>query len=135
MSIEFPFLYFNVWGLGRIFRPIVPVSLETIEGWQAFHFLVDTGADLTTLPSRFAEILGVDPKKCQKSEAAGLGGHRSRTLEVEIPIKIKDYEVAIRASIVEDNETPLLLGRTDLLDDKFSWHFDAKKKKIIFQEL
>lgn len=135
MSIEFPFLYFNVRGLGRIFRPVVPVSLKTVEGWRVFNFLADTGADLTVLPRRFLDILGVGASDCQKGEAEGLGGHRSKTLEVKIPIRIKDYETAIRASIVEDNETPLLLGRLGLLDDQFSWLFDAEKKKIVFKKI
>ncbi|MBM4401687.1 MAG: retroviral-like aspartic protease family protein [Candidatus Cloacimonetes bacterium] len=135
MSIEFPFLYFNIESIGRIFRPLIPVSLKTIKGWQTFHFIVDTGSDLTTLPHRFIKVLGIDVKKCRKGEAEGLGGYRSRTLQVEIPIKVKNYETVIRASMVEDDKTPLLLGRVDLLDDKFSWFFDTKRKKIIFEEI
>lgn len=135
VSIEFPFLYFEVRGLGRIFRPVVPVSLKTVEGWRVFNFLVDTGSDLMVLPHRFVDILGVDDFDCQRGEAEGLGGHRSKTLEAKIPVRIKDYETTIRVSIVEDNETPLLLGRVGLLDDQFSWIFDAEEKKIIFKEV
>lgn len=35
-------------------------------------------------------------------------------------------------SIVEDEQTPFLLGRIDLLPERFSWFFDGQNKKIIF---
>jgi len=132
-AVEFPFRYVNLPLLGKVFYPYIPVYLRTIEGWKDFDFIVDTGADLTTLPRRAEEILGIDLGQCRESRAEGIGGTVIKTWETRIPIRIKDFELEIRCSITEDDKTPFLLGRIDLLDSRFSWCFEAQAKKIIFE--
>lgn len=132
-SLEFPFKYVNLPSVGKVFYPYIPVYLKTVEGWKDFDFIVDTGADLTTLPRRAEEILGIDLSQCEESKAEGIGGVEIKTWETKIPIRIKDFEVEIRCSITKDDKTPFLLGRIDLLDEHFSWHFDSRTKKIVFE--
>ena len=60
MSLIFPFVYAEVESLGQLFYPFVRVSLKTIYNWQEFDFLVDTGADVTTLPKTTLSVLGID---------------------------------------------------------------------------
>jgi predicted aspartyl protease len=132
----FKFRYIEIPPLGRIFFPLIDISLKTVDkGLVNFEFIVDTGADLTTLPFYMAERLGLNLKKAQKSQSQGIGGFLLDTWIVELPIYIKNLEFNIRASITSDNQTPFLLGRVDLLDKIFSWNFDSRKKKIIFSRI
>ena len=57
MSLEFPFEYATIAGVGRLFYPIVYIELKTAFGWQEFAFLVDTGADITTVPAHILPVL------------------------------------------------------------------------------
>jgi len=132
-SIEFPFEYVYLPSFGRIFYPFIPISLKTVDhGWVDFRFIVDTGADLTTLPFFMAEKLGINLSKCKTSKAEGIGGYVIKTWETKISIRLKEYEIITRCSITEDEQTPFLLGRIDSLPERFSWFFDAKNKKIVF---
>jgi len=132
-SIEFPFEYIYLPSFGEIFYPFVVVSLKTIDhGWVNFRFIVDTGADLTTIPFFMAQKLGIDLTKCKTSKAEGIGSYVIKTWQTKIPIRLKKYETIVRCSITEDERTPFLLGRIDLLPTKFSWFFNGQKKKIIF---
>ena len=132
-TIEFPFRYVHLPFIGEVFYPFVPIFLKTIKGWREFDFLVDTGADFTTLPRRAEEMLGINLSQCRETIAEGIGGIKVKIWEAKIPIRIKNFETKIRCSITEDDKTPFLLGRVDLLETHFSWHFDAKAKKIIFE--
>ena len=132
-SIEFPFEYVNLPSLGKVFYPFIPISLRTIDhGWVDFRFIVDTGADLTTLPFFMAKKLGIDLAKCKTSNAEGIGGYVIKTWETKILIRLKGNKIAIRCSIAADEQTPFLLGRIDSLPERFSWLFDAKNRKIVF---
>lgn len=90
---------------------------------------------MTTLPFYMADRLGLNLKKAQRSQSLGIGGFLLDTWIVRIPIYIQRSEFTIRASITKDNQTPFLLGRTDLLDKIFSWNFESKVKKIIFSKV
>lgn len=132
-SIEFPFEYVNLPSFGKVFYPFIPVALKTVDhGWVDFRFIVDTGADLTTLPFFMAKKLGINLAKSKTSKAEGIGGYVIKTWETKIHIRLKTLEISIRCSIVEDEQTPFLLGRIDLLPETFSWLFDSRNKKIIF---
>lgn len=132
-QISFPWEYEAVSGLGKIFRPYVPIYLNTKEaGWKRFDFIVDSGADITMLPKSMLDILGIDKKKITKGEATGIGGFTTKTWQTKIPIKIGEWELEILATFTSENLTPLLLGRVDTLDSQFSWNFDHKKKEILF---
>lgn len=135
-SFEFNYRYFNIPQLGKIFSPLITLSLKTVDkGLVDFEFIVDTGADLTTLPFYMADRLGLKLEKAQRSQSLGIGGFLLDTWIVRIPIYIQRSEFTIRASITKDNQTPFLLGRIDLLDKIFSWNFDSKVKKIIFSKI
>lgn len=100
-----------------------------------FEFIVDTGADLTTIPHYMADRLGIDLRKAKKSQSQGIGGYLLNTWVVEIPIYIQGDEYQIRTAVTSDDKTPFLLGRMDLLDIRFNWNFDSKNKKTIFERI
>lgn len=133
-ELSFDWKYEIIPGVGKFFRPYVPIRLRTVEyGWKSFNFIADTGADKTMLPHYMLEILGVDRKKIKKSYARGIGDIRVTTWETTIPIRINYWKFTVPVSFTLENDTPFLLGRADTLDSKFSWIFDHKKKKIIFR--
>lgn len=88
MSFEFPFEYADIEGMGRLFYPIVRVELRTTEGWRPFEFLVDTGADVTTVPIHLLPLLGIQKRNLKSGETLGVGGIVVKTWEFSFPIKI-----------------------------------------------
>ncbi|MBI5356441.1 retroviral-like aspartic protease family protein [Candidatus Collierbacteria bacterium] len=134
-KLSFPFQYSAIPYIGRIFTPIIPIKLKTVNGVAKFNFLVDTGADLTTLPHFMASRLGIDLSKEKQGVAEGLGGFRVKTWLVKVDLILPDNKLTVRASITDENSTPFLLGRVDLLDVVYSWNFSVRQKQIIFEPI
>lgn len=133
MSFEFPFQYADVEGIGRLFYPIVVASLKTTEGWREFEFLVDTGADVTTVPSHLLPILGLSTSQLHKNTTFGVGGYSIKTWEFKIPLQLGTKELFIHCSAVETriDSMPLLLGKKDILEKAFSLTLDTKNHKTV----
>lgn len=133
MCLEFPFEYARIPDLGVLFYPIIRIELKTLAGWQQFEFLVDTGADVTTLPKSLLPALGVKTSKLRSSATFGVGGVKVRTLELELPIKLGDIEITVHASAVDTHEDvmPLLLGRKDIFESRFNLLIDSKRKMTV----
>jgi hypothetical protein len=133
MSFEFPFEYADISGLGRLFYPIVRLKLKTIYGWQSFEFLVDTGADTTTVPTSIFPILGLDKSKLHNNISMGVGGYNLKSWDFNLLLQLGNIEIKVKASAVETkaNSMPLLLGRKDIFEDRFNLQLDSKKKTTI----
>lgn len=135
-KICFPFEYEKLPGLGKVFFPNIKIGLRTINGIVKYNFIVDTGADFTTLPKHMAYRLGIDLRKAEQGSSQGLGGHVVKTWITKIELLINNQSpISVRATITDENATPFLLGRADLLDKVFSWNFDAKSKQIKFEPI
>lgn len=136
MSLEFPFEYAKIPGIGRLFYPIARLQIKTVAGWRDFDFLVDTGADLTTVPSHLLPVLGLEKSKLTKSSTLGVGGYKVITWEFKLPLKFAEKELVVNASAVEtkDDSLPLLLGRKDILEEKFNLLLDSKRKVTVISE-
>ncbi len=130
MSFDFPFEYAAIPGLGVLFYPIVRIEVHTILGWRLFEFLVDTGADVTTVNSDFLSIVGLEPSKLQKSQAHGVGGIAVKTWEFILPMRLGQRELQVKANVVKSkhDSLPLLLGRKDIFEKAYSLHLDSKRK-------
>lgn len=100
-----------------------------------FEFIVDTGADLTTLPLYMATQLGIDLSGLPKSTASGLGGAKVKTWLAKIELIFPKTAITVRVSITNENSTPLLLGRVDFLSLRYGWNFNSKDEKIIFEKV
>lgn len=136
MSLEFPFEYAEIERLGSLFYPIVYLELKTINGWQQFSFLVDTGADITTVPSHLLPVLGIDESKLPVSHTLGVGGYSVKTWEFKLPIKIGKTELLVTATAVgaKNDSMPLLLGRKDIFEEKFNVMLDSRRKVTVISE-
>jgi hypothetical protein len=135
MFLKFPFEYAEIEGLGRLFYPIVRLQLKTIYGYQDFDFLVDTGADVTTLPIHILPVLGINKNKCKTNYTLGVGGIKVKTYEFLLPLKFGKLEFSVTASAVDagKNSMPLLLGRKDVFEAKFNLILDSKQKVVIIK--
>ncbi len=133
MSLEFPFEYADIEGLGRLFYPMVRLPIKTIVGWREFKFLVDTGADVTTLPLEALSLMGMDFRKLPVSHTLGVGGYSVKTYEFKLPLKIGYEEIEVHASAVEDEgkTLPILLGRKDVFESTFSLELDSRRQMTI----
>lgn len=136
MFLEFPFEYANIPGLGKLFYPVVNLELKTVSSWQEFQFLVDTGADITTVPLHLLPILGVNKNELSKTKIFGVGGFSVQTWNVKIPMRINKTEFLTHISGVETkgNSMPLLLGRKDIFEQRFNLVLDSKKKITVISE-
>lgn len=130
-NLSFPFRY-----EGSRFVPLARIGLKTRDGKVDYDFLVDTGADFTTLPKYMAERLGLDLNSLKRSSATGLGGYMVKTWLTKLDLILNDdVEVSVNVSITNENSTPFLLGRADLLDVLYSWNFNATQKQIEFTKI
>lgn len=136
MSLKFPFEYAEIKGLGKLFYPMVRFELKTIYGWKEFEFLVDTGADVTTVPSHLLPVLGIQKSQLKVSTTLGVGGIKVKTWEFKLPIRMDDTEVLIAATAVDVEEIsiPLLLGRKDIFEERFNLLLDSKNKVVVIEE-
>lgn len=135
-SLKFPFEYADIEGLGRLFYPIIRIEIKTAFDWQEFEFLVDTGADITTVPSHLLPVLGLKKSKLRKSSTLGVGGFTVTTWDFRVPIRIGTSELLITASAVDtkDDSVALLLGRKDIFEEKFSLLVDSKRQVTIISK-
>ena len=61
--------------LGTIWRPYATVMIRgSNQRWISVEMVVDSGADHTLLPGRYAALLGIDLHACVKRATAGVGG-------------------------------------------------------------
>ncbi len=73
MSISYPYSSKQIEE-GIIPDPIATFGVETTIGEQNFDFLVDSGADTTTLPLLWAPLFGFKPKIAEKTWIGGIEG-------------------------------------------------------------
>lgn len=135
MFLEFPFEYANLPDLGKLFYPIVKLSIRTTFGWKEFEFLVDTGADITTIPAHLLPVLGLDRDKLKIDFVLGVGGISVKTWNFKLPIQIGDRRLEIACSAVDNkhDSLPLLLGRKDIFEDKLNLIIDSARKVTVLK--
>lgn len=80
--------------------------------------IVDTGADYTLLPKRYAQLLGISlNKNCQAEETQGVGGKEKIYLcKKSILIKIGVFKRQIPVGFLNRDNIPSLLGRLQALE-------------------
>ena len=135
MFLKFPFEYAEIEGLGTLFYPIVKLDLKTIYGYKEFDFLVDTGADVTTVPSHILPALGIKKEDLKTNETLGVGGIKVKTYEFKLPVKFGNLELSVNATAVDikGGSMPLLLGRKDVFEKVFGLEIDSKNKVTILK--
>jgi len=118
---RFPFTKIGKGYLGVIFRPLVDVLVfaEEKNEWFPTRMVVDSGADYTLFPKRFAEFLGIDLlNDCFAQTSTGIGGSETVYLYKKgVKIKIREWEARIPVGFLERDDIPALLGRLKCLEN------------------
>ena len=118
--IKVPFKKIAKSYLGRIFRPYVLVSLTSVKTDELFpaEMVVDSGADYTLLPNRYAFYLGIDLEKdCKAETTLGVGGSETIYLYKKgIFVNIGGWKKQIPVGFLERDDVPPLLGRLECLE-------------------
>jgi len=128
----FPYQYKNING-EKIPDPLITLKLETKHGLLQFKFLLDSGADVTTLPlDPFAKLLGITPDQSKKTVIAGVEGGGIDAYPASIFLSIGKEQISIACFLINSKTIPLL-GRKDLWD-KYSIFFDNKQKQIVLEK-
>jgi hypothetical protein len=116
--ISFPFTYIGHTRLGKIYRPyaLVHVYSKTREKWQPIEMIIDTGADYSLLPKRYAAILGISMDECEAEQTVGIGGIETIFQYKNLPIKIGDWQKKIPVGFLEKEDVPALMGRLGCIE-------------------
>ena len=111
---------------GLLVDPRITLEIETKRGFLAVKFLIDSGADVTTLPIiPYAELFYFrkDPKT--RVTIGGVEGKGVGAYPFKLQMKLKSNVFTLRSYFIESFIDPLL-GRLDFWN-LYSIHFDNQK--------
>lgn len=116
-----PFSFRGSGYLGNIYRPYVQllISSERIDQWIPIEMVVDTGADYSLFPKRYAELLGINiEKECFKQITYGVGGKEGIYLYKKgVKVKREGWQERMPIGFLSRDDIPPLLGRLKVLED------------------
>lgn len=85
--------------------------------WLPVNMVVDSGADYTLLPRKYALILDVDlGKDCLVETSLGVGGSETVYLYKKLLIKMGSWQNEIPVGFLERDDIPALLGRLEFIE-------------------
>lgn len=116
---SFPFTFIGNTKLGKVYRPyaLVYAYSKQRKKWQPLEMIIDSGADYTLFPKKYAEVLGVDIlNECLMETTLGIGGAETVYQYKNLAIKIGSWEKQIPVGFLERNDIPALLGRLECLE-------------------
>ena len=100
--------------LGEILRPVANVQVRAARGhWFPALMYIDSGADMTLVPSDFGKLLGMDLAK-NKASLAGVTGAPLRVSLQSAEIKIGRAVEKAMIAVATRNDVSYLLGREGL---------------------
>jgi hypothetical protein len=120
--------------LGEVLRPVASVELKALRGhWFPASMYIDSGADMTLIPSDFGKLLGMDLSK-NRSTLVGVTGSPMKvslqSTHIKIGASVQDAKVAVALR----NDVPYLLGR-DGVFKAFRITFEEIKALTTFHPL
>lgn len=130
MRFVFPYQYEQVGNL-TIPYPLVPITLTTIRGPRNYLFLVDTGADILTLPNHMIYLLGIKRQSLKQNWSQGIGNKLVKTWGSHINIVFCNKNHLLPCIFTDNDHTPMLLGKSGIFD-KYNIAFDNKNHQTIF---
>ena len=116
---QFPFTKIGKGPLGEIFRPYARILIfaKKKKIWLPANMVVDSGADYTLLPRKYAIALGIDlAQECIAETTLGVGGSETVYLYKGLLVKMGSWQKEIPVGFLERDDIPALLGRLDFLE-------------------
>lgn len=108
--------------------PQVVLEVNTPSGYKDVPFLLDSGADCTSLPIHpYLDILGAKLNFKEKTLVGGVEGKGVAAYPTKLKFKLGKIEFLLPCYFIASKADPLL-GRLDFWN-KFSIIFDNKKKQ------
>ncbi len=102
---------------GEIFYPGLIAEILLVDvGFQAFEFILDSGADCTVVPHYMATLTGVKLPRKASSRMTGVSGKSMACYQGRLTMRISDQQFEVRCLFTASNRTPLLLGRVDFFN-------------------
>ena len=123
----------NWQDLGAVFEPIVPLKIKTLQGYEEWEFLLDSGAVVSSLPRDWADKMGKDLSLMKRSTFRGFGNAKSFAYQGDMVVKIGDKDKAIPVVFTEAAGTKSLLGRKGFFQD-YSVFFNHEDRQIEIRE-
>lgn len=98
-------------------RPVVEVVLGYHGTEREALGIIDSGADMTTMSTSIAELLGIDWRACPKRSLMGISGNvqPSYLATVELTIKAIGETLEVPVSFTEA-DIPILIGEETFFD-------------------
>lgn len=116
---KFSFKRIGITDLGEIFRPYAEILVfsKKRNEWFPIEMVVDTGADYTMLPRRYADLLGIDIEEdCVRKTTLGIGGSENVYFYKALQAKIGKWNNEIPVGFLGRDDIPALLGRLAFLE-------------------
>ncbi|PIP17613.1 MAG: hypothetical protein COX43_03380 [Parcubacteria group bacterium CG23_combo_of_CG06-09_8_20_14_all_35_9] len=116
---QFPFTKISKSYLGQIIRPYAEVLIfaKKRKIWLVTNMVIDSGADYTLLPKKYALALGIDlAKDCRAETTLGVGGSETVYLYKSLLVKINNWQNKIPVGFLERDDVPALLGRLEFIE-------------------
>ena len=130
MSTQFK-LKEEITSYGPLLTPQVWLAFNTVYGWQDAWFLIDTGADFTTVPEAVADLVGIDLSKCPKEFVIGIDGRSTPVRVGSLTLQIGRHICPVRCHFLKADHSAYLLGRMDVFS-RFDIDFRNRKHRVIF---
>jgi hypothetical protein len=119
--------------LGVIHRPVAEVRFKDFEDNPLIAFMyIDSGADITLIPRRFGEAIGLNFEEKDIREISGVGKGSIPVVIREVDLRIGEHEFKARIAWALEESVPPLLGRLDVFDE-FDVKFVQREKTIEFE--
>jgi hypothetical protein len=132
-SFEFPYR-FRTSGKKTLAYPEVIVRLKTFLGASAFNFILDTGADVTTMPDYMINVLEIPSSALTKTRSFGISGVPVDSLDALVNAKIGTVTFDLPVTFITNKDVPLLLGKEGIFE-RFTIVLDNIKQKTVFRIL
>lgn len=118
--------------IGVKWIPTAIASIELANKKFTCEMLVDSGADITLIPRKFGEQLGLTFDKVEVKEVRGIGEGVVPYVVRKVKLIIGKYTFPVRIGWALIEEVPFILGRLDIFD-KFDIEFRQHSRLTIFR--
>ncbi len=109
------------------------VSLRGQDGlWVQVLMYVDSAADLTLIPLKLGEALGLKYRHSEVREVKGLGRRPFPVVVKKLQMKFAGKSIYANVAWSLKEEVPILLGRKDVFD-LFKVTIDQAKQTVTFE--
>ena len=132
--MKFPYKIIKTEHFGDLPTPTFWLAVQVKTKIVPLLFLLDTGADITSLPVSAAKSLGIDLTTCPKESMEGYEGKSVSVYRSSIRIFLNNNRYTIPCVFTPIETVPILLGRAGILN-QFTITLDGKKKEIRLQKI